>query len=57
MTHSPKTPRWMKSVLAEAARTQPVLPWVRGPRRAEMTARRASAPVPRAPRLIVQRAG
>lgn len=32
--------RWMKSIIAEAAKEQPAMPWQRGNRRAEMIARR-----------------
>ena len=50
-----KTPRWMKSALTEAAKAPVVMPWARGPRRAEMIARREAT---RQPRLtLVKRAG
>ncbi|MPL71130.1 hypothetical protein SDC9_16901 [bioreactor metagenome] len=38
-----KTPRWMKSILAEAARSEAQMPWARGACRAAMIARRAAA--------------
>lgn len=37
-----KTPRWMKSVLAEAAKCDVQMPWVRGARRGETITRRAA---------------
>lgn len=50
-----KTPRWMKSALSEAAKAPVAMPWARGPRRAEMIARRAAV---RQPQLtMVKRAG
>lgn len=50
-----KTPRWMKSALAEAAKGPVTMPWARGSRRAEMIARREAV---RQPRLtMVKRAG
>ena len=36
-----KNRRWMKSALAEAKTCNVAMPWVRGPRRAAMLARRA----------------
>ena len=48
MTVSNTTPRWMKSVIRDAAKTEVVMPWARGPRRAEMIARRAERDIPRA---------
>ncbi|WP_164879968.1 hypothetical protein [Paenirhodobacter ferrireducens] len=38
-----KTPRWMKSILAEAAQSEAQMPWARGACRAAMIARRAAA--------------
>ncbi|WP_183077421.1 hypothetical protein [Paenirhodobacter hankyongi] len=37
-----KTPRWMKSVLAEAAQSEVQMPWARGARREAMIVRRAA---------------
>ncbi len=50
-----KNRRWMKSALAEATKCEVAMPWARGPRRAEMLARRAQT----APRAIApaKRAG
>ena len=48
MTVSNTTPRWMKSVIRDAAKTEVVMPWARGPRRAEMIARRTERDIPRA---------
>lgn len=53
MTHS-KTPRWMKSVQAEALKSQVSMPWARGTQRSDMIARRSAAA--NAPRLAVKRA-
>jgi len=37
-----KTPRWMKSILAEAAQSEVQMPWARGARREAMIVRRAA---------------
>lgn len=43
-----KTPRWMTSILAEAAKPQPALPFARGASRsARLATRRAAMPAPR----------